>query len=413
MSETIICGLDIGTTKVCAVIGEVDPQGNVDIIGIGKSISFGLRKGVVINIDSTVHSIENAMKEAQLMAGVKIESIYAGIAGSHISGINSESRISIPSSSKRITLTDVGRVIESAKPTSSIPPDRQIIHTIPQKYSLDDQDQIDNPVDMIGTKLGVEVHVVTSAISATQNLVQSIEKAGYKVDRLVLEPLAGAMAVLNEDEKNLGVALVDIGGGTTDIVIFINGSIWHSAVIGIGGLNISNDIAVGLRTPLNSAEKLKIDYGCALRSLIEEDEKIEITGVGGGTTKTVSRELLIQLIEPRVVELMELIKSNIQNSGREELIPAGVVLTGGTSQLMGIAEVASEILDLPVRIGNPRKVGGLSDIINNPIYSTAVGLVLFGADLKKEGGSKFSSRIKKPETFGEKIKSFFKKIFSE
>ncbi|HDS09008.1 MAG TPA: cell division protein FtsA, partial [Firmicutes bacterium] len=268
MPETIICGLDIGSTKVCAVIGEIDDQGHVDIIGIGKSISFGLRKGVVINIDMTVHSVENAVKEAQLMAGVKIESVFAGISGSHISGINSESRISIPSSNKRITATDVERVVESAKPTSSIPPDRQIIHTIPQKFSLDDQDQIDNPIDMIGMKLGVEVHVITSGISPTQNLVQSIEKTGVKIEKLAFSPLAGSTSVLNEDEKNLGVAMVDIGGGTTDIVIFINGSIWHSSVIGIGGMNISNDIAVGLRTPLNAAEKLKIDYGCALRSLI-------------------------------------------------------------------------------------------------------------------------------------------------
>lgn len=413
MAEDIICGLDIGTTKVCAVIGEVDPQGNVDVIGIGKNTSFGLRKGVVINIDNTVHSIENAMKEAELMAGVKIESVITGITGSHISGINSEARISIPSSSRKIAGDDIQRVIDAAEPSSSIPPDRQIIHTIPQKFSLDDQDQIDNPIDMIGTKLGVEVHVVTSANSATQNLKQSIEKAGYKMDKLVLEPLADSLAVLNEDEKNLGVALVNIGGGTTDIVIFSSGSIWHSSVIGLGGQNISNDIAVGLRTSLNSAEKLKIDYGCALRSLVQHDEKIEISGVGGGNPKQVARGLLVQLIEPRVVELIELVKSNIQNSGREELIPAGVVLTGGTAQLLGISEVASEILDLPVRIGNPKGVGGLSDIINNPIYSTAVGLVLYGAELKKEGGSKFSPKIEKDDSFGGKVKAFFKKIFSE
>ncbi|MDD3626864.1 MAG: cell division protein FtsA [bacterium] len=413
MPETIICGLDIGSTKVCAVIGEVDDQGNVDIIGIGKSISFGLRKGVVINIDTTVHSVENAIKEAQLMAGVKIESLFAGISGSHITGINSESRISIPTSNKRITATDVERVIESAKPTSSIPPDRQIIHTIPQKFSLDDQDQIDNPIDMIGTRLGVEVHVITSGISPTQNLVQSIEKTGVKIDKLAFSPLAGATSVLNEDEKNLGVAMVDIGGGTTDIVIFINGSIWHSSVIGIGGMNISNDIAVGLRTPLNAAEKLKIDYGCALRSLIEQDEQIEITGVGGGPSKTVSREILVSLIEPRVEELMELIKTNIQNSGREDLIPAGVVLTGGTSQLLGIGEVASEILDLPVRIGYPKKVGGLSDIINNPIYSTGVGLVLWGNEYRRNGGGKIGGKGTANVTVGEKVKGFFKKLLGE
>lgn len=381
-NKDIIVGLDIGTTKICATVGEVTNNGRVDIIGIGTSPSRGLRKGVVINIDATVDSIKKAVDEAELMAGVEIDSAYAGIAGGHIKGFNSRGVIAIKD--REVSKHDIERVIEAAK-AIAIPLDREVIHILPQEFLIDDQDGIKEPLGMSGVRLEAEVHIVTGAVASAQNIIKSCNRAGLEVKDIVLEQLAASEATLSMDERELGVALIDVGGGTTDMAIFIEGSIWHTSVLAIGGNHVTSDIAVGLRTPVAEAEKIKQKYGCALTSLVRNDETIEVPSVGGRKNRILSRQILSEIIEPRAEEIFSLASREIKKTGYEELIASGVVITGGSVTMEGMPELAEQVFDLPVRRGLPANIGGLVDIVNSPRYTTGVGLVLYGARNKNRG----------------------------
>nr|WP_276609580.1 cell division protein FtsA [Desulfuromonas acetexigens] len=371
----MIVGLDIGTTKICAIIGNLTEDG-LDIVGIGTSPSKGLRKGMVINIDSTVEAIQKSIREAELMAGCEIKSVFAGIAGGHIKGFNSQGVIAIKN--REVTSDDVRRVIDAAK-AIAIPMDREVIHILPQEFIIDDQDGIKEPLGMSGVRLEAKVHIVTGAIASAQNIVKSCQRAGCDVADIVLEQLASAEAVLSADEKELGVAMIDIGGGTTDIAIFVDGAIKHTAVLSLGGNHLTNDIAVGLRTPVGEAEKIKQQYGCCLTSMVGKDETIEVPSVGGREPRILSRQLLAEILEPRVEEIFTLVNREIVRSGFSDLIASGVVITGGTCILPGMPELAEQVFNLPVRRGLPRDIGGLSDVVNSPVYATGVGLVRYGS----------------------------------
>jgi len=373
--DNLIVGLDIGTTKICAIIGNLTEDG-LDIVGIGTSPSKGLRKGMVINIDSTVEAIQKSIREAELMAGCEIKSVFAGIAGGHIKGFNSQGVIAIKN--REVTSDDVRRVIDAAK-AIAIPMDREVIHILPQEFIIDDQDGIKEPLGMSGVRLEAKVHIVTGAIASAQNIVKSCQRAGCDVADIVLEQLASAEAVLSADEKELGVAMIDIGGGTTDIAIFVDGAIKHTAVLSLGGNHLTNDIAVGLRTPVGEAEKIKQQYGCCLTSMVGKDETIEVPSVGGREPRILSRQLLAEILEPRVEEIFTLVNREIVRSGFSDLIASGVVITGGTCILPGMPELAEQVFNLPVRRGLPRDIGGLSDVVNSPVYATGVGLVRYGS----------------------------------
>jgi len=373
--DNLIVGLDIGTTKICAIVGALTEDG-IDIVGIGSSPSRGLRKGVVINIDSTVLSIRKAIEEAELMAGCEIKSVFAGIAGGHIKGINSNGVIAIKN--REVSPEDVKRVIEAAKAVS-IPMDREVIHILPQEFIIDDQDGIREPLGMSGVRLEAKVHIVTGAAASAQNIVKSCNRGGLDVADIVLEQLASSEAVLSADEKELGVALVDIGGGTTDIAIFVDGAIKHTSVLSLGGNHLTNDIAVGLRTPMAEAEKIKQKYGCCLASIVGKDETIEVPSVGGRKPRILSRQLLAEILEPRVEEIFTLVNREIVKSGFEDVIASGVVITGGSTILEGMPELAEQVFNLPVRRGSPQNIGGLVDVVNSPVYATGVGLVIYGS----------------------------------
>ncbi len=372
--ENIIVGLDIGTTKICAIVGEGTDAG-VDIVGIGTHPSKGLRKGVVINIDATVESIRKAVEEAERMAGVEISSVFCGIAGSHIRGFNSHGVVAVKS--REVAANDIKRVIDAARAVA-IPPDREIIHVLPQEFIVDEQDGIMEPLGMSGVRLEAKVHIVTGAMTSTQNVIRCCRRTGLQVNDIVLEQMAASEAVLVPDEKELGVLLVDIGGGTTDFVVFSQGAVRHTAVFGLGGNHLTNDIAVGLRTSLMDSEKIKIKYGCASTSMVKKEETIEVPNVGGRRARALSRQILAEIIEPRVEEIFTLIHQEIVKAGYEDLIPSGIVLTGGTASLEGLPEFVEGIFDLPVRRGYPTGVGGLLDVVNHPMYATGVGLVLYG-----------------------------------
>ncbi|MBI4402226.1 MAG: cell division protein FtsA [Nitrospirae bacterium] len=372
--DHILVGLDIGTTKICAIVAEVTEEGAVNIIGVGSSPSRGLRKGVVVNIESTVESIKKAVEEAELMAAVQINSVYTGIAGSHISGGNSKGVVALKK--QEVTRSDVQRAIETARAVAVLPQDRRILHVLPREFMVDDQDGIREPLGMSGTRLEVDVHIITGAVTSAQNLIKSVNKAGLDVVDIVLQPLASSEAVLSPEERELGIAMVDLGGGTTDLAIFAEGSIRHTAVLPIGGQHLSTDIAIGLRTPQAEAEKIKIRHGLALAELVKDDETLEVPGVGDRPTRTVPRKLLAEIIEPRVEEMFDLVHREITRTGYEGMLAAGVVITGGTSMLEGMPEAAERVLDLPVRRGVPSGVGGLRDIVSNPMYATGVGLIL-------------------------------------
>jgi cell division protein FtsA len=377
--KDFVVGLDIGTTKICAIVGEIaeaGPNPVIDIIGIGTAPSNGLRKGVVINIDSTVDSIAKAVEEAELMAGVEISTVYTGIAGGHIKSFNSTGIVAIKD--KEIQQGDVQRVIDAAKAVA-IPLDREVIHIIPQEYVIDDQDGIRDPIGMNGVRLEAKVHIVTGAVSSAQNIIKCANKAGLNVSEICLEPIASAEAVLSQDEKDLGVVLVDIGGGTSDIAIFKEGAIVYTGVLAIGGHHITNDISVGLRTPIAEAEKIKIDYGCSLASLVSNDETIEVPGVGGRKPRILSRRLLAEIIEPRVEEIFQLIHTEIKKSGFADVLSGGVVITGGTTLLEGMPELAEYVFEMPVKRGIPMGIGGLRDVVNSPKFATGVGLLKYGA----------------------------------
>jgi cell division protein FtsA len=372
----IIVGLDVGTTKVCAIVGEETSNG-IEIIGIGSAPSKGLRKGVVVNIESTVQSIRKAIAEAELMAGCEINRVYAGISGGHIRAFNSHGVIAVKDG--EINGGDVDRVIEAAQAVA-IPTDREVIHVIPQEYIIDDQEGIQEPLGMNGIRLEVKVHIVTAAVTSAQNIVKCANKAGLDVADIALQQIASSEAVLSHDEKELGVALIDIGGGTTDIAIFHGGTIKYTTVISLGGNQVTGDIAVGLRTPTSEAEKIKKKYGCALTAMTSGDEMIEVLSVGGHRPRKVSRQILGEIIEPRMEEIFDLINREVIKSGYDGLISSGIGLTGGTASMEGVVELAEQVFNLPVRRGLPKDITGLVDVVNSPMYATGVGLVMYGVN---------------------------------
>jgi cell division protein FtsA len=371
----ILVGLDIGTTKICAIVGELTDDG-IDIIGIGSHPSKGLRKGVVVNIETTVQSIQRAIDEAEAMAGTEITHVYTGIAGGHIRSFGGRGVVALKD--REVKEADVARVIEQAK-TVNIPVDREVIHVLPQEFIIDDQPGIREPLGMTGARLEAKVHIVTGAVASAQNIVKCANRAGLNVSDIVLQPLASSEAVLTEEEKDLGVCLVDIGGGTTDIAIFQNGSIVHTAVIALGGNNLTNDIAVGLRTPMEAAERIKQRFGCALTAMVDKAETIEVPSVGGRDARVMGRQILCEILEPRVEEIFQLVHHEVERNGFSELLTSGVVITGGSTLLPGMTELAEEIMGVPVRRGVPRGIGGLVDVVKSPVYATGVGLVVYGA----------------------------------
>jgi cell division protein FtsA len=373
--KNLIVGLDIGTSKIVTIVAELLPEGSLKVIGLGQHPSRGLKKGVVINIDATMQAIQRSIEEAELMADCKINTVFTGIAGSHIKSLNSHGMVKIKDA--EVTQMDVDRVVETARAVA-LPADQQILHILTQEFIIDGQDDVREPLGMSGMKLEVKVHIVTGAVAAAQNIVKCIKRCGLEVSDLILQPLASSIAVLTEDEKELGVCLVDIGGGTTDIAVFKNGSIRHTAVIAVAGDQITNDIAVAFRTPTQSAEDIKIKHGCALRQLADAREVVEVPGVDGREARQLSIQTLAEVIEPRVVELYELVLQELRRSGMEEMIASGIVITGGSAMMRGMIELGEEIFHMPVRMGMPRYVGGLSEVVSNPRYATGVGLILMG-----------------------------------
>ncbi|MEE9255196.1 MAG: cell division protein FtsA [Pseudomonadales bacterium] len=393
-------GLDVGTSKVAAIVGALTETGEIEVIGIGSHASRGMKKGVVVNIESTVQSIQRAVEEAELMAGCQIKDVYTGLAGSHVRSLNSQGIVAIRD--HEVAQEDLDRVIDAARAVA-IPADQRILHVLPQEYIMDNQDGIKDPLGMSGVRLEAKVHLVTCAVNAMQNIEKCVKRCGLTVRDVILEQLASSYAVLTDDEKELGVCLVDIGGGTTDIAVFTEGAIRHTAVIPIAGDQVTNDIAMALRTPTQSAEEIKIKYACALTQLARADETIKVPGVGDKPPRSLSRQALTEVVEPRYDELFTLVQSELRRSGFEDLIAAGIVLTGGSSKMEGAVELAEEIFHMPVSVGVPRGVGGLSDIVSNPIYATGVGLLLFGRDRERElesrgqgsaGGRSWWERIK-------------------
>ncbi len=393
--DGLIVGLDIGTTKICVVVAERGETG-LDIVGIGTHASRGLRKGVVVDIDATVNSIKRAVEEAELMADCEIASVYAGIAGGHIRGLNSHGVVAVKD--REVREGDIKRVIDAAKAVA-IPMDREVIHVIPQEFIIDDQDGIHEPMGMSGVRLEAKIHIVTAAVTSAQNIVKCANKAGLNVIDIVLEPLASAQAVLASDERDLGVCMIDIGGGTTDIACFADGSIKNTAVLGLGGYHLTNDIAVGLRTPFEEAERIKKRFGVASSRYLASDDVISVPSVGGRRPREISRKILCEIIEPRIEEILSLARQEISKAGLEDKIPSGVVLTGGASALDGMPELAEEVFETPVRRGMPIHVGGLQDVVRGPMYATGVGLVLFGmVQQRSHRGSRF--RIRDESIFG-------------
>lgn len=379
-TKNLLVALDIGTSKIVAIVAEVTPDGALEVIGMGSHPSKGLKKGVVVNIESTVNGIQRALEEAELMADVKIRDVLTGIAGSHIKSFNSHGMVAIKD--KEVSQFDVDRVIETARAVN-IPMDQQILHILTQEFIIDGQEDVREPVGMSGVRLEVKVHIVTGAVSAAQNIMKCVRRCGLEPRDLVLQPLASALAVLSQDEKDLGVCLVDIGGGTTDIAVFTGGAIRHTAVIPIAGDQITNDIAMALRTPTKDAEDIKIAHGCALRQLASVNDVIEVPGVGDREPRQLSRQTLAEVIEPRVEELYSLIQRELRQSGFEELMSSGIVLTGGSSSLAGMVELGEEVFHMPVRLGVPNYTGGLSEVVRNPRYSTGVGLLISGLEQMK------------------------------
>ena len=376
----MIVGLDIGTSKVVAIVGEVREDGTLEVIGLGSHPSRGLKKGVVVNIESTVHSIQRAVEEAELMAGCLIDAVYAGIAGSHIRSLNSHGIVAIRD--KEVTPADIERVLDAAQ-AMAIPADQKILHILPQEYVIDHQEGVKEPLGMSGVRLEAKVHLVTCAVNSAQNIEKCVRRCTLEVRDVILEQLASSYAVLTEDEKDLGVCLVDIGGGTTDVAIFTEGAIRHTANIPIAGDQVTNDIAMALRTPTPHAEELKIKYACALTQLAGAEETIQVPGVGDKPPRALSRQALAEVVEPRYDELFQLVQAELRRSGFEDLLAAGIVLTGGSSKIEGVVELAEEIFHKPVSLGMPRNVAGLADIVRNPIYATGVGLLLYGQELER------------------------------
>jgi len=389
MNDNVFVGLDIGTTKIACIISEQDANGELKIVGVGVSPSDGLRKGVVVNIDKTVRSIQKAVEEAELMAGVDVDEVWVGIAGDHIRAINSRGLVAISRDNNEITDLDVVRAIDAARAVS-IPMDREILHVIPQEFVVDDQKGIKDPIGMCGVRLETQVHIITGAVTSAQNIYKSVEKAGLKVVDLVLEPLASCYSVLEKDEKELGVALVDMGGGTTDIAIYFDESIRHTAVVGLGGKNVTSDIAIGIRTPVERAEEIKRQFGCAYSSLLKGTEYISVPGVGGREQREVSKAVLAGIIEPRLEEILSLALREIKRTAYSDMLGAGVVLTGGGALMDGIQELSEKVFEMPVKIGVPTGFGGLTEAAKSPIHATGVGLCMYAMEQSKNRKSKKS-----------------------
>lgn len=406
-NDKIIAGLDVGTHKVVAVVGEVKSDGTLDIIGVGTAPSSGIKKGVVVNVTETMEAIQRAVHEAETMAGCTVGAIYLSVSGAHLRSFNNKAQVAVQS--REISETDIERVLENAK-AQPIPDDRHILHTVPQEFVVDDNDGIKHPIGISGKHLQVAVHIITALNSSVQNVVQCAERAGLHVLKTSAELLASARAVLEEDDKELGVVLVDIGAGTTDIAIFHNGYIVHSAVLPVGGDHISNDIAVGLRTPKAEAERIKLMHGCAQSAMIGDDEVIEVASVGAREPIPRSRQLLCDIIEPRIEEIFRLIEREIQASNFQDVIGSGVVLTGGTALLPGVAETGEEVLGLPVRIGYPRRVGGLRDMVHSPVFSTALGLVMQGAAEEAEQARKTNGKPARKGGWMDKIFGWVREV---
>jgi cell division protein FtsA len=375
--DRYLVGLDVGTSKVCAIVGEALDDGSIEVVGIGVAESRGIRRGVIVNLEAAVESIKKAIEEAELMAGVEIDAVHLSMAGPHIKGFNSRGVIAVAGKSREITRDDVRRAIEAAKAVS-LPAGREILHVLPQDFVVDEQDGIGAPVGMTGARLEVNVHIVTSSSTATQNIVSCVNRAGVGVIDTVIEQIAAADAVLTPDEKELGVALVDIGGGTTDIAIYERGSLWHTAVIGVGGDHFTSDIAVGLRMPIPDAEKLKRKCGCALSAMVDEDETMDVASVGGRRSRVMARRILSEILQPRAEEIFHLVWDEIRRAGYEKSLNSGIVLTGGGAILEGMPEIAEQIFDLPIRRGAPTGIGGLADHVSSPAFATPVGLVVYG-----------------------------------
>src|SRR6186997_366221 len=376
-NKNLIVGLDIGTSKIVAIVSEITPEGALNVIGLGTQPARGLKKGVVVNIEATMASIQRVLEEAELMADCAITEVYTGIAGSHIKSLNSSGMVAIKE--KEVTQSDIDRVIETAK-AIAMPNDQQILHILPQEFIIDGQDDVREPLGMSGVRLEVDVHIVTGAVSAVENVTKCIRRCGLDVRDVILQPLASATAVLSDDEKDLGVCLIDIGGGTSDIAVYAGGAIRHTAVIPIAGDQVTNDIAMTLRTPTKEAEELKVRYGCALRQLADPNDIIEVPGVGERAPRKLSRPMLAEVIEPRIEELYSLVQQELRRSGFEELLSSGIVITGGSAMLQGMAELGEEVFHLPCRIGTPSYMGGLADVVRSPRYATAVGLLQHGRD---------------------------------
>ena len=406
--QKMIVGLDIGTSKVVAIVGELSSDGQIEVVGIGSNPSRGMKKGVVVNIESTVQSIQRAVEEAELMAGCQIHSVYVGIAGSHIRSLNSHGIVAIRD--KEVYSHDLERVIDAAQAVA-IPADQKILHILPQEYVIDNQEGIKEPLGMSGVRLEAKVHLVTCAGNAAQNIEKCIRRCGLEVEDIILEQWASSFSVLTDDEKDLGVCLVDIGGGTTDIAIFTDGSIRHTGVIPIAGDQVTNDIAMALRTPTQYAEEIKIKYACALTQLAGAEETIKVPSVGDRPPRDLSRQSLAEVVEPRYDELFTLIQAELRRSGYEDMIPAGIVLTGGTSKMEGVVELAEEIFHMPVRIGAPQGIRGLTDIVRNPIYSTGVGLLQYGSQHQENGGLAAARSSASGENLFARVKAWLRSNF--
>ncbi len=402
--ENMIVGLDIGTSKVVAIVGQVNADGSLQVVGLGSQPSRGMKKGVVVDIEATVSSIQRAVEEAELMAGCQIHSVYAGIAGSHVRSLNSHGIVAIRD--REVTRADIDRVIDAAQAVA-IPADQKTLHVLPQEYIVDNQEGVREPVGMSGVRLEAKVHLVTCAVNAAQNVEKCVRRCGLEVEDITLEQLASAHAVLTEDERELGVCLVDVGGGTTDIAVFTEGAIRHTANIPIAGDQVTNDIAMALRTPRQHADELKIKYACSLIQLAGAEETIKVPSVGDRPPRTLSRQNLAEVVEPRYDELFTLIQSELRRSGFEELIPGGIVITGGSSRIEGVVDLAEEIFHMPVRLGMPQGVTGLQDVVRNPVYSTAVGLLLYGQKAEQEGTSARRQARGGPVDWFERFKRWF------
>lgn len=383
-AQDLVVGLDVGTTKICAIIARETPGEGLSVVGVGTAPSRGLRRGIVVNIDSTVEAIKLAVGEAEQMAGVEVSGVYAGVAGGHIRGVNSRGVVAVSGKDREVSRLDVERVVEAARAVN-LPQDREIIHVLPQTFVVDDGDGIRDPLGMSGVRLEVEVHIVTGAVTSVQNVVRSVNRAGLAVHDIVLEPLASVEAVLYEDERELGVLLIDIGGGTTDVALARNGAIWHTAILPLGGDHITNDIAIGLRTPMADAEAMKKQYGCALTALVPAEETVDVPSVGGRKPRQLSRQVLSEIVQPRVEEIFTLVARDLARAGFQDAATAGVVVTGGTSIMEGVPELAEAVFDQPVRRGVPQGLGGLAEVIRSPIYATAVGLTLHGGRRRGPG----------------------------